>query len=210
MNIGIINGSPKYGDSTSALIINHIKLLLQDQTLSTFHINKRLPSEQEFEDIYQNDAILLVFPLYIDSVPSHLLKFLIESEKKLKGHTNKPIIHAIIINGFYEGIQNHVAATTIKNWCLKAGVKFGQVIGSGAGEMLPIVKDIPMGHGPNTNIGNALNSIAYNITKKNTGDPIYISPNWPRFLWKIQSSYFIWSPRAKANGIKKRELLKKL
>lgn len=109
-------------------------------------------------------------------------------------------------NGFYEGRQNHVAADIMKNWCKAVGLTYGQTLGVGAGEMLAFVKNIPFGHGPNKNIGIALQKLSQNIISLNQGEDMFISPNWPRFLWKIQSCLSFWYPRAKKNGLKRKEL----
>jgi hypothetical protein len=63
--------------------------------------------------------------------------------------------------------------------------------------MLPFVKNIPLGHGPNKNIGRAFKELACNITALDGGKDLFISPNWSRFLWKIQASFsfFILKPK---------------
>ena len=43
--------------------------------------------------------------------------------------------------------------------------------------MIPFIKDIPLGHGPNKNLGNAIEILSSNILNKRTGEDIYISPN---------------------------------
>lgn len=79
----------------------------------------------------------------------------------------------------------------------------------GKNKMLPFFKDIPLGHGPNKNIGIALQKLSQNILSLNQGEDLFISPDWPRFLWKIQASLCFWYPRAKKNGLKKKELKNK-
>ncbi len=162
-------------------------------------------SNTQFSLIQHSDVLIFVFPLYIDSINSALLRFIIELEKR--GFENKNInVYCIINNGFYEGRQNHVAADIMQNWCKAAGLTYGQTLGIGAGEMLPFLKDIPLGHGPNKNIGIALQKLSQNILSLHQGKDLFISPNWPRFLWKIQASLCFWYPRAKKNGLKREEL----
>lgn len=85
----------------------------------------------------------------------------------------------------------------MKHWCNAMGLTWGQGIGIWAGEMLPFVKNIPLGHGPNKNIGRAFKELACNITALDGGKDLFISPNWSRFLWKIQASFsfFILKPK---------------
>ncbi len=60
------------------------------------------------------------------------------------------------------------------------------------GEMLPFCKDIPLGHGPNKNIGRVLKGSTYNITALDGGKGLSISPNWSRSLWKIQTFFLFF------------------
>lgn len=94
----------------------------------------------------------------------------------------------------------------MQNCCKAAGLTYGQTLGIGAGEMLPFLKEIPLGHGSNKNIGIALQKLSQNILSLHQGKDLFISPNWPRFLWKIQASLCFWYPRAKKNGLKRKEL----
>lgn len=209
MKISIINGSPKAGNSTSELLIEYLMPFIKDNDIITYKVCKATLSKAQFSQIQSSEVLIFTFPLYIDSINSSLLNFLIELQKR--GFENKNInVYCIINNGFYEGRQNQVAADIMKNWCKSTGLIYGQTLGVGAGEMLPFLKDIPLGHGPNKNIGIALQKLSQNIMSLNQGDDLFLSPNWSRFLWKIQASLCVWYPRAKKNGLKKKELKTKL
>lgn len=202
MKICIINGSPKAGKSTSELLIEYLIPFIKRNEVVTYNVCKTNFSETQFAQIQSSEVLIFVFPLYIDSINSYLLRFLIELEKR--GFNNRNInIYCIINNGFYEGWQNHVAADIMKNWCKSSGLTYGQTLGIGAGEMLPFFKDVPLGHGPNKSLGIALQELSRNILSLNQGEDLLISPNWPRFFWKIASSFGFWYPRAKKNGLKR-------
>lgn len=205
MKICIINGSPKASKSTSELLIGYLIPFIRGNEIITYNVTETDFSEMQFSQIQSSEVLIFVFPLYIDSINSRLLRFLTELEKR--GFGNKDInVYCIINNGFYEGWQNHVAADIMKNWCKSTGLTYGQTLGVGAGEMLSFLKNIPLGHGPNKNIGIAFQKLSCNILSLNKGKDLFISPNWPRFLWKIQSSLNFWYPRAKKNGLKRKEL----
>lgn len=210
MKIAMINGSPKSGKSTSGILIKHLEEILNNHDISIFNINRTKPSEKDYENICNSDSLVFVFPLYIDSIPSHLLRLLIELEIRMKNCNKNIHVYCIVSNGFYEGSQNLYAIEVIKNWCKRTGVIFGQALGNGAGEMLPLVSNIPMGYGPNKNIGDALKKLSSNIVNNCGGETMYVVPNWPRLLWRIQSTISVWHPRAKANGIKRKEIRKRL
>lgn len=205
MNICIINGSPKTGKSTSEQIIEYLTQNIKQHKISIYNIIKTALSEENYIEIRNCDVLIFVFPLYVDSIPAHLIKFLIELEKKQFINKNA-VVYCAVNNGFFEGKQNHLAIEQIKFWCNSVKLKWGQGIGLGAGEMLPFLKDIPLGHGPNKNIGYAIKRLSLNIQSKKSEADILVSPNWPRILWKIQSSLLVWYPRAKSNGLKRRTL----
>lgn len=205
MKICIINGSPKAIKSTSELLIGYLMPFIKGNEIITYNVCKMDFSKALFSKIQSSEVLIFAFPLYIDSIHSQLLRFLIELQKR--GFRNKNInVYCIINNGFYEGRQNHVAADIMQNWCKATGLTYGQTLGTGAGEMLPFLKDVPLGHGPNKNIGIALQKLSQNILSLNKGENVFISPNWPRFLWKIAASLCFWYPRAKKNGLKRKEL----
>ncbi len=205
MKICIINGSPKAGKSTSELLIEYLMPFIKGNEIITYKVCKTTLSKTQFSQIQSSKILIFAFPLYIDSINSALLRFLIELQKR--GFKNKNInVYCIINNGFYECWQNQVAADIMKNWCKATGLIYGQTLGVGAGEMLPFLKDIPLGHGPNKNIGIAFQKLSQNILSLNQAEDLFISPNWPRFLWKIQASLCVWYPRAKKNELKKEEL----
>ncbi len=209
MNICILNGSPKAGKSTSELLIEYLSAYFGGNETVTFNVCKTHLSEEQFSRIQNSDALVFVFPLYIDGINSRLLRFLIELEKR--GFADKStLVYCIINNGFYEGRQNAAAADIMKNWCKAVGLTYGQTLGAGAGEMLPFLKNIPLGHGPNRNLGIAFRELSRNILSLKCGEDMFVSPNWPRFLWKIASSLKFWYPRAKENGIKRKRLKDKV
>lgn len=204
MTISVINGSPKRGKSTSELMIKYFCQEVGDKMILRVYDAGKAPLRQEqYDEILNSTAILFVFPLYVDSIPSNLLRILVDLEKQHK-LTKNTMVYCIVNNGFFEGTQNDIAIEQLKNWCAAAGTTWGQGIGIGAGEMLPFITDIPLGHGPNRNLGRAVKLLADNIINQKSGETILRSPNWPRFLWRIQSSLLVWYPRAKHNGLTKR------
>ena len=119
------------------------------------------------------------------------------------------MVYCIVNNGFFEGTQNYTAIQQVKNWCAAANLNWGQGIGIGAGEMLPFIANVPLKHGPNKNIGYAIGDLAANLLNRQSGKDRFISPNWPRFLWRMQSTKFFWMPRAKSNCLKKQDLYRR-
>ena len=207
MKISIINGSPKVGKSNSEILGNYLLSLLKENEIKKYYsISVRLDDKIK-NQIYNSDVLIFLFPLYVDGIPSNLLKLLVEFEKKkvIKYGTK---IYCIVNNGFYEGKQNQLAILQIKNWCEKVKARWGQGIGVGAGELLPYLKKYPLGQGPLKNLGKVLDKFSANILTLKSDEDIYINPNWLRSLYFLQGS-ISWILKGRKNNLRVRELFRK-
>ena len=207
MKISVINGSPKAGKSNSEILGNYILSLLKDNEIKKYYsISFRLNNENKNE-IYNSDVLIFLFPLYVDGIPSNLLKLFVEFEKeKVIKYGTK--IYCIVNNGFYEGKQNRLAILQIKNWCEKVNAIWGQGIGVGAGELLPYLKKYPLGQGPLKNLGKVLDEFSANIITLKSDEDIYINPNWLKSLYFFQGT-ISWILKGRKNNLRVRELFRK-
>lgn len=208
MKITIIIGSPKIKESNSEIIVNTLIPLLSDNDIEMINLKRNSLSDLQFDRINNSDILLFAFPLYVDGIPSHLLRTLAELENRQL--SNKDImVYSIVNNGFFEGSQNHIALAQMKNWCSSVHFNWGQGVGIGAGEMQSFIKNVPLGHGPNKRIGNALKCLADNINNRKSGDDMLVSPDFPRFLWKKSGNTF-WYKQAKENNLNRKDLYKQV
>ena len=207
MKIIIINGSPKTIKSNSEILGNYLFPLLKENNIKKYYSIYFQLNDKTKNEIYNSDVLIFIFPLYVDGIPSNLLKLLVNFEKEnvVRPETK---IYCIVNNGFYEGKQNFLAILHMKNWCKKVKAKWGQGIGIGSGELLPYLKKFKLGQGPLKNLEKILNRFSRNILTLNSDKNIYINPNWPKSLYFIQGS-FSWILKARKNNIKIRELFKK-
>ena len=207
MKIIIINGSPKTIKSNSEILGNYLFPLLKENNIKKYYSIYFQLNDKTKNEIYNSDVLIFIFPLYVDGIPSNLLKLLVKFEKEnvVKPKTK---IYCIVNNGFYEGKQNFLALLHMKNWCKKVNAKWGQGIGIGSGELLPYLKKFKLGQGPLKNLEKILSRFSRNILTLNSDKNIYINPNWPKNLYFIQGS-FSWILKARKNNLKIQELLKK-
>ena len=207
MKIIIINGSPKTLKSNSEILGNYLFPLLKENNIKKYYSIYFQLNDKTKNEIYNSDVLIFIFPLYVDGIPSNLLKLLVNFEKEnvVRPETK---IYCIVNNGFYEGKQNFLALLHMKNWCKKVNAKWGQGIGIGSGELLPYLKKFKLGQGPLKNLEKILNRFSRNILTLNGDKNIYINPNWPKSLYFIQGS-ISWILKARKNNIKIRELFKK-
>lgn len=211
MKIALINGSPKAKDSASGYLLQELKSFLeQDNNLiSEYHFRKPQLTMEEMVQLAECNALIFAFPLYVDGIPSHMLNCLIQLESFFSSIKEKDIIVYSIANcGFYEGHQTAIAIEMMKNWCIKAGLQWGQGVGIGAGGMLISIKSVPIGHGPKKNLGIAFEKLASNILERSSGEDIFITANFPRILYKLAAEKG-WRNLIKANGLKRKDLFLK-
>ena len=207
MKIIIINGSPKTLKSNSEILGNYLFPLLKENNIKKYYSIYFQLNDKTKNEIYNSDVLIFIFPLYVDGIPSNLLKLLVKFEKENVVRP-KTKIYCIVNNGFYEGKQNFLALLHMKNWCKKVNAKWGQGIGIGSGELLPYLKKFKLGQGPLKNLEKILSRFSRNILTLNSDKNIYITPNWPRSLYFIQGS-ISWILKARKNNLKIRELFKK-
>lgn len=208
MKVAMINGSPKAQNSNSGYLLELLQARLpKDWEFTTYKPIKPSEYTLTLAEVPRRDILVISFPLYVDSLPSHLLKLLTELEAAFKANPpQKPVHVYVMINcGFFEGHQNAIAAEIVKHWAHRAGLVWGRVLMTGAGEMLGQTKNVPMGHGPNKNIHKALNSLAVSITTYESGEDICINPNFPRPLFIFMANR-MWGFMIKKNGLKRKDL----
>ncbi|MGX8709778.1 MAG: hypothetical protein ACQGTM_05955 [bacterium] len=205
MKIALINGSPKFKGSASGVILDELKGYFDGDVITEclFHAAV-LPTQSQLESFGQQDALVFAFPLYVDGIPSHLLRCLVEMEAFLKNRSSELMVYAVVNSGFCEGKQSKNALGMMKSWCEKTHVKWGQGVGLGGGGMLAAA-NIPSGHGPRKGPSLALRELAKNVTQKKSAENIFVSPSFPRFLYKA-AAQMNWRAEIKRNGLKTQEL----
>lgn len=204
MRICLVNGSPRVVDSASGLLIDYLVPMLPGMEVEILHPSHTGEQEEQLRQMQRCDVLVLAFPLYADSFPSHVLRLL--CSLKARGGLTGKRLYALVNNGFYEGVQCAVVMRQLQLFANETGMIWGQGIGVGAGEMHRSLKGVPLGKGPNKNLGRALGRLAKNILQCTDDDNVYIRPNWPHAAWQWLATHLMWNARAKENGLSKNDL----
>ena len=197
--ITLLNGSPRRR-STSGSIIDHLVESLSDD----FDIRCHRAGDDTGELIDSIDGshlLIVVSPLYWDSIPSDLLNtFKSISETDLEG---KGMI-AIINCGFPEAYQADTAIEICRNMAIKSGMEWkgGLTIGGGGS-----IDGRPLStYGPERNAVRALDLMCESIIKgeglTSEAEGLAALPFFPTTLYIIAANHH-WRRLARKNGIKR-------
>ena len=205
MKLLLIEGSPKLRASASSILMDGLRERLRDAEIHTCAV-KGAPVTGEVSAAFTAvDAVVLAFPLYVDGVPSHFLRFLTETEDVLREAEHKPIVYALMNCGFYEGEQCAPALEMVQNWCLRAGVPFGGGLAVGAGGALTGLDAFAMGRGPKQTLGKELEVLAERICAGQCAAPVCISLDmaWEDYQTMGERG---WRKAAQKQGLQEKDL----
>lgn len=213
MKIGMINGSPKMGNSCSALLLHQLQNDLSFRStheFKTYRIHQDPLSETDIDELIENDIIIVAFPLYVDGIPSHMLSALYQLENAFRhsASSQKPIFYGIINNGFLEGNQNEPATRMLTLFCKRAGLVCGQIFATGGGEMIRtmIEMNMPFGEASLSYLKQDWNAFVETIETRQSSDTVLLSPKMPSFLFRLIGNITFWDKEAKKNGISRKKL----
>ena len=185
MKIALLNGSPKYKNSSSEILLADLKSCIleaaktaEDACRETDILEITLHHDNVPPEIIQKlesaDAWVFSCPLYVDGLPGHLLSCLLQLDSVLREKElpkTRPIfIYGIVNCGFYEGIQAKTALEILK---------------------APIIKK--------------LRAMADRMLRQEASENHYVSVAFPRFLYKM-AAQMGWRQQIRANGKRAKDL----
>lgn len=200
MKIIAVNGSPKRAGN-STLIIEQMEKLL-DEPIEKLHAIQLVQAETPNDIMAKmlgSDILLLVFPLYIDSLPSPLIELLTRMESAAAHGAATPHVYAVA-NAAFNAKQTALALEMIEHFAVRSGFTWGTGVGIGAGPMLFQGGD-NWEKGMTSGIHRALSDLASTIKGKKSGPNQYIEPHFPHFLYKALINYN-FRFEAKRNGVR--------
>ena len=139
MKTVFINCSPKKRFCASSYF-----LFLQQLFIGGKKVTEKLRTPADHSRILEQlrDAQAVVFgvPLYVDGIPSHVLRFMEKMEAFCKENGLRLSVYCIANNGFIEGKQNEPLMQCFENFCVRAGLSWGGGVGIGGGVMLNVTR----------------------------------------------------------------------
>lgn len=204
----MIAGSPKKKKSTSEIVLNSLSERLTAATIDwIFAADFSEENEEElFEKMLENDIIVFSFPLYIDSIPSHLIRFMEAMENRYRDHIMNTKVYCIVNCGFHEPENAEIAIEMIKLWTSYSGLIFAQAAALGGGGM---GRAVPIGEGILSSYGEVLDELADNIYADIGGETLFTSLDMSKADY-IADAHKAWKIAAKKRGVSSWAMRKKL
>ena len=139
MKTVFINCSPKKRFCASAYFLSLQRLFTGGMKVSE---KLRTPGDHAriLEQLRDAQAVVFCLPLYVDGVPSHVLRFMEEMEMFCRENELHPGVYCIANNGFIEGRQNEPLMQVFEHFCGRAGLSWGGGVGIGGGVMLNVTR----------------------------------------------------------------------
>ena len=209
MTVALINASPKAKGSASSILLDDLKSCLGNKVdVEEIYLRTANLTTDIIEKLKGADTWVVAFPLYVDSLPSHLIACLKQLEK-MTWKKKDLAVYGIANCGFYEGNQAAPALSVLKNWCAKAGCLYKGSLGIGGGGAIAVSAKYSAKHGPRANIYKAMRDFAERIVKKEGEATRYATVAFPRFVYKLCAQHS-WRTMIKKNGGKAKDLSKRL
>ena len=209
MKIALLNGSPKGRGSASEILLEGLRPYLPaDALLPKVHLPLRPQEDFRLSCLADCQALVFAFPLYVDSLPSHVIRALESLTELFREIAEKPTVYAVVNCGFYEGQQAHIALHVRENWVSQTGVLWCRGPGIGGGGVLSATGESPVGQFPKREIGKALAVMGQSVSALESGKTLFVNCDLPRFVYR-QAAEAQWKKRAQNNGVSPRDLGKR-
>ena len=139
MKTVFISCSPKKRFCASAYFIFLQRLFVGGKKV-TEKLRTKADHARILEQLRDAQTVVFALPLYVDGIPSHVLRFLEELESFSRQNGLSLNVYCIANNGFIEGKQNEPLMRSFEHFCARAGLTWGGGVGIGGGVMLNVTR----------------------------------------------------------------------
>ena len=139
MKTVFINCSPKKSFCASAYFLFLQRLFVGGKKL-TVTLRTTADHARILEELRDAQTVVFALPLYVDGIPSHVLRFMEEMEAFCRRSDLRLNVYCIANNGFIEGKQNEPLMQSFAHFCSRAGLTWGGGVGIGGGVMLNVTR----------------------------------------------------------------------
>lgn len=205
----ILNTSMRTKDGNGAKLAVELQKKLKTRSkivnLSAY-LNK---TDELIENLLSYSRIVLCMPLYVDGLPSQMIRLMEKMEKSYRAHDKK--IYVLANMGLYESEQLVNLFAAVKKWCEVMSFEYSGALGVAAGELVGgFLEFSSINRWPLRQICKGLKKLATAIDNSERINDIYSGTcTFPRCLY-IAIANCGWARMANKNGIRKKDLFRQL
>ena len=205
----LLNGSMRHRSGNSAALADRLAASLSRETRSaalTEHLadlSALLPALEEASDL------VLCLPLYVDGLPSQVIRFMEWSLGEYRGGAKR--VYVLANMGLYESSQLTNLFEAVRQWCAAMGFEYLGGLGVSAGELIgALIRHTPFGLGPTAAAARGVARLAEAIGAETDAGEILAGPTaFPRRLYILIANRN-WNRTARKNDIRPRDLYRRL
>ena len=193
----LLNGSMRYVSGNSQKLAEKLcGRLKRDAGI----IALQKDSGEAFERFKDASDVVLCVPLYVDGLPSQVIRFMETVRDTYQGGSKR--IYVLANMGLYESEQLVNLFGTVRQWCRAMSFEYGGGLGVSAGEVIgALMPYLPWNMGSTKTIAAGMKRLAASIDAGKPAGDIYAEPHgFPRPLY-IAIANVNWIRTSGRNGI---------
>ncbi len=207
--IVLLNGSMRNKSGNSAKLAKQLAARLEKEVDSVDLKDWMKDMPGLVKKLEAAPAIVFCIPLYVDGLPSQVIRLMEKFEQEYRGGRKK--IYVLANMGLYESSQLVNLFSAVTQWSRKMDFEYCGGLGISAGELIGgLMEMIPFGKGPIRKSSEGMDLLARAINSESKTYDIYAEPKgFPKWLF-IQIANVNWDRTARKNGIDQKELYRQL
>ena len=205
----LLNASMRSVNGNSAKLAKKLaeKLDRETETVSLAqHLNDLPGLVKKLEEA---SVLVLCTPLYVDGLPSQLIRLLEAFRDGYEGETKR--IYVLANMGLFESGQLINLFSAVRRWCVGMNFEYGGALGVAAGELAGgLMEVLPFGMWPLQEVAAGMARLADTIRSGSAMEDVYAGMHhFPRWIY-VAVANSGWKRMAKKNGIDPNELFRQL
>ena len=205
----LLNGSMRAANGNSAKLARRLEGYLKRDT-AALDLRDYLGDLSKLVSAIEDASdIVLCTPLYLDGLPSQVIRFMETAQREYRGTSKR--IYVLANMGLYESKQLVNLFAAVRQWCGQMGFVYCGGLGVSAGELIGVLmQHLPFDVGFTRNVARGMKRLAQAIDGRETAKEIFAEPFcFPRWLY-IRIANSGWNKAAAANGIRPEDLFRQL
>lgn len=201
----LLNASMRSETGNSAKLAQELSTQLRGET-EIAALRQHLKKPDDLLHLLEDaGTLVLCTPLYVDGLPSQLIRFMEAAEREYRGGSKR--VYVLANMGLYESSQLVNLFEAVKQWCGRMQFSYCGGLGVSAGELVGVLmQHLPFAFGPTRKIAEGMNRLAEAVNRGAAAGDLYTEPHrFPRRLY-IAIANANWNITAVKNGIRPGDL----